>query len=116
MKLDTIWLGMHVNIIENYIDPVPLLCSQATPPLIVCAHEIGHYPLTAFSIVPLAVINMSRSPGCQASPLIDAIFYRLPYFTSGLTTNVSVENILDDFVVRNLDGLKLYSFFVTLTH
>ena len=46
---------------------------------------------------------MSRSPGCQASPLINAIFYRLPYFTSGLTTNVSVENILDDFVVRNLD-------------
>ena len=42
---------------------------------------------------------MSRSPGCQPSPLIEAIFYRLPYFTSGLATNVSIENILDDFVV-----------------
>ena len=44
-------------------------------------------------------INMSRSPGCQPSPLIEAIFYRLPYFTSGLASNISIENILDDFVV-----------------
>ena len=57
-------------------------------------------PVIQFNV---RLVNMSRSPGCQASPLIDAIFYRLPYFTSGLTTNVSIENILDDFVVRNLN-------------
>ena len=42
---------------------------------------------------------MSLSPGCQPSPLIETIFYRLPYFTSGLATNVSIETVLDDLVV-----------------
>ena len=42
---------------------------------------------------------MSRSAGCQPSPLIEAIFYRLPYFTSGLASNETIENIVDDLVV-----------------
>lgn len=41
---------------------------------------------------------MSQTAGCQPSPLIEAIFYRLPYFTSGLASNDTIENILDDLV------------------
>jgi hypothetical protein len=76
-------------------DPRVCLYKKFQASLLVWFNPIG-FTRTSFT-------NMSRSPGCQASPLINAIFYRLPYFTSGLTTNASVENILDDFVVRNLD-------------
>ena len=44
--------------------------------------------------------------GCQPSSLIEAVHYRLPYFTSGLATNVSIENILDDLVVRMIDSCQ----------